>query len=200
MTRLLLLAALVAAAPTAFAQATFGLKAGLNVATIIPDNDEDLADRGAKLGFTGGVFAEVPVASGFSLQPEVLYTQKGVSRDEPNESIGVDYLEIPVLAKVALPVSEFLDLDVYAGPALAVKLQETFGMAETPRVLGGRVPVVMHLLSPARRPVQVTTDLASFWETGYFDVRKDLRGRYPKHPWPEDPLTATATARTKRRR
>lgn len=122
MTRLLLLAALVAAAPTAFAQATFGLKAGLNVATIIPDNDEDLADRGAKLGFTGGVFAEVPVASGFSLQPEVLYTQKGVSRDEPNESIGVDYLEIPVLAKVALPVSEFLDLDVYAGPALAVKL------------------------------------------------------------------------------
>ena len=83
---------------------------------------------------------------------------------------------------------------------LAVKLQETFGMADTPRVLGGRVPVVMHLLSPARRPVQVTTDLASFWREGYFDVRKDLRGRYPKHPWPEDPHTATATARTTRRR
>ena len=62
------------------------------------------------------------------------------------------------------------------------------------------MPVVMHLLSPARRPVQVTTDLASFWREGYFDVRKDLRGRYPKHPWPEDPTTATATARTTRRR
>ncbi|MEM6328419.1 MAG: ATP-dependent helicase HrpB [Bacteroidota bacterium] len=91
-----------------------------------------------------------------------------------------------------------LDYSDPEAPVLAVKLQETFGMAETPRVLGGRVPVVMHLLSPARRPVQVTTDLASFWQTGYFDVRKDLRGRYPKHPWPEDPLTAEATARTKR--
>ena len=85
-------------------------------------------------------------------------------------------------------------------PTLAVKLQETFGMTETPRVLGGRVPVVMALLSPARRPVQVTRDLASFWREGYFDVRKDLRGRYPKHPWPEDPTTAEATARTTRRR
>ena len=71
---------------------------------------------------------------------------------------------------------------------------------ETPRVLGGRLPVLMHLLSPAQRPVQVTADLASFWRDAYFDVRKDLRGRYPKHPWPEDPLTAPATARTKRRR
>ena len=93
-----------------------------------------------------------------------------------------------------------LDYSTPEAPVLAVKLQETFGMADTPRVLGGRVPVVMHLLSPARRPVQVTTDLASFWREGYFDVRKDLRGRYPKHPWPEDPTTATATARTTRRR
>ena len=106
----------------------------------------------------------------------------------------------PERLAVASGANVALDYSSPEAPALAVKLQETFGMAETPRVLGGRVPVVMHLLSPARRPVQVTTDLASFWETGYFDVRKDLRGRYPKHPWPEDPLTATATARTKRRR
>ena len=87
-----------------------------------------------------------------------------------------------------------------AAPVLAVRLQEVFGMQQTPRVLGGAVPVVMHLLSPAQRPVQVTADLASFWREGYFDVRKDLRGRYPKHAWPEDPLTAAPTARTKRRR
>jgi len=65
--------------------------------------------------------------------------------------------------------------------------------------VAGRVPLLVHLLSPARRPVQVTRDLAGFWQTSYFDVRKDLRGRYPKHPWPEDPASAVATARTKPR-
>ncbi|MEM9997546.1 MAG: ATP-dependent helicase HrpB [Bacteroidota bacterium] len=85
-------------------------------------------------------------------------------------------------------------------PVLAVKLQEVFGWTETPRLLDGTIPVTMHLLSPARRPVQVTQDLAGFWASSYFDVRKDLRGRYPKHPWPENPLEATPTARTKRRR
>ena len=85
-------------------------------------------------------------------------------------------------------------------PVLAVRLQEVFGLEETPRVLGGRMPVVVHLLSPAQRPVQVTTDLASFWRDAYFDVRKDMRGRYPKHHWPEDPLAATPTSRAKRRR
>ncbi|MGB8714328.1 MAG: ATP-dependent helicase C-terminal domain-containing protein, partial [Onishia taeanensis] len=86
-----------------------------------------------------------------------------------------------------------------AEPVLAVKLQELFGLAETPRIAGGRVPVLLHLLSPAGRPMQVTRDLASFWANGYFEVRKDMRGRYPKHPWPEDPWAARATARTKRR-
>jgi ATP-dependent helicase HrpB len=72
-------------------------------------------------------------------------------------------------------------------PILAVKLQELFGMADTPTVDGGRRPVLLHLLSPAGRPVQVTQDLRSFWNSSYFEVRRDLRGRYPKHPWPDDP-------------
>ena len=84
-------------------------------------------------------------------------------------------------------------------PVLALKLQEAFGWQATPTVVDGRVPVTLHLLSPARRPLQVTQDLRSFWLNGYSEVRKEMRGRYPKHPWPEDPLTAQATAYTKRR-
>jgi ATP-dependent helicase HrpB len=79
-------------------------------------------------------------------------------------------------------------------------LQEMFGLADTPRVAGGRVPLTLHLLSPAQRPVQVTRDLSGFWRTSYFDVRKDLRGRYPKHYWPDDPLVAEPTSRAKPRR
>jgi ATP-dependent helicase HrpB len=84
-------------------------------------------------------------------------------------------------------------------PALAVRLQELFGLTATPAVGGGRVPLTLHLLSPARRPVQVTRDLAGFWRTTYFDVRKDLKGRYPKHHWPDDPLAAEPTRHTQRR-
>ncbi len=85
-------------------------------------------------------------------------------------------------------------------PVLSVKLQEMFGLADTPRVAWGRVPVTLHLLSPARRPIQVTQDLRGFWEHTYPEVRKELRARYPKHPWPEDPWNAPPTARTKRRK
>jgi ATP-dependent helicase HrpB len=80
-----------------------------------------------------------------------------------------------------------------------VRLQEVFGWTETPRIAGGRVPLTLHLLSPAHRPVQVTRDLASFWRSGYFDVKKDLKGRYPKHSWPDDPLRAEPTRRAKPR-
>jgi ATP-dependent helicase HrpB len=86
-----------------------------------------------------------------------------------------------------------------AAPILAVKLQELFGLADTPRIAGGRVPLTLHLLSPAGRPIQVTQDLKSFWERTYPEVRKELKGRYPKHPWPEDPWTARATHRAKPR-
>lgn len=86
-----------------------------------------------------------------------------------------------------------IDYSEARAPVLAVRLQEVFGMTETPRIAAGRVPLTMHLLSPAGRPAQVTRDLASFWRDGYFQARKDLRGRYPKHYWPDDPLVAEAT-------
>jgi ATP-dependent helicase HrpB len=84
-------------------------------------------------------------------------------------------------------------------PVLAVKLQEMFGTAVSPTLADGRVPLVLHLLSPARHPLQVTADLATFWVNVYPQVRSEMRGRYPRHPWPDDPLTAVATAKTKRR-
>jgi len=99
-----------------------------------------------------------------------------------------------------VPSGSSIKLD-YSGeePVLAVKLQELFGQTDTPALINGRVPLLIHLLSPARRPVQVTRDLAGFWSSGYFEVRKDLRGRYPKHPWPDDPLQTPATRFTKKR-
>lgn len=84
-------------------------------------------------------------------------------------------------------------------PSLAVKLQELFGLADTPRVAGGRIGVTLHLLSPAQRPIQVTQDLRSFWERTYPEVKKELKGRYPRHPWPDDPWSAQPTHRAKPR-
>ena len=83
-------------------------------------------------------------------------------------------------------------------PVLALKLQEMFGCEDTPTISDGRVPLLVHLLSPAGRPLQVTQDLAGFWRGSYQDVRKEMRGRYPKHPWPENPLQAVPTASTHR--
>jgi ATP-dependent helicase HrpB len=102
---------------------------------------------------------------------------------------------------VAVPSGSRIAIDYGdpAAPVLAVRLQEMFGAADTPRLANGRVPLLLHLLSPARRPVQVTRDLASFWKNGYAAVRADLRGQYPKHFWPEDPLQAEPTARAKPR-
>ena len=102
---------------------------------------------------------------------------------------------------LAVPSGSRIPLD-YAGevPVLAVRLQEMFGCATTPAVAGGRVPVLLHLLSPARRPVQVTRDLASFWANAYRAVKADLKGQYPKHWWPDDPMQAEPTARAKPRK
>lgn len=88
-----------------------------------------------------------------------------------------------------------IDYSDPAAPVLAARLQELFGLRETPVIGYGRLPLVIHMLSPAMRPVQVTRDLAGFWRDGYFDVKKELKGRYPKHYWPDDPAAATATSR-----
>lgn len=103
-------------------------------------------------------------------------------------------LEQALPVSLVVPSGSAVDIDYTPehGPVLAVKLQEMFGLSDTPRLAQGRVALTLHLLSPARRPTAVTSDLASFWRQGYPEVRKDLRGRYPKHPWPEDPLTAPA--------
>ncbi|GAW67140.1 ATP-dependent helicase [Geoanaerobacter pelophilus] len=103
------------------------------------------------------------------------------------------HLKVPSGSRIAL------EYPAEGDPFLAVKLQEMFGLAETPRVARGRVPVVIHLLSPARRPIQVTSDLKSFWNGAYREVCKELKGRYPKHPWPDDPWNAPATRHVKKR-
>jgi ATP-dependent helicase HrpB len=108
------------------------------------------------------------------------------------DTVAPTHLEVASGSRIAVDYSD------PAQPVLAVRLQELFGETDTPTVGDGRVPVTLHLLSPARRPVQVTRDLAGFWRTSYFDVRKDLRGRYPKHAWPDDPLAAPPTRRTAR--
>ncbi|MEH6380034.1 ATP-dependent helicase C-terminal domain-containing protein, partial [Streptomyces sp. KLMMK] len=98
--------------------------------------------------------------------------------------------------RIQVPSGSRIRVDYGGGqPVLAVKLQELFGWQETPRLAGGRVPLLVHLLSPAGRPAAVTADLASFWRDGYRSVRAELRGRYPRHPWPEDPATASPTRR-----
>ena len=84
-------------------------------------------------------------------------------------------------------------------PVLAVKLQELFGLADTPRVADGRITVTLHLLSPGGKPLQVTQDLRGFWERTYPEVKKEMKGRYPRHPWPDDPWSAPATHRAKPR-
>ena len=113
---------------------------------------------------------------------------------------GHDRRELDRLAPASMKVPSGSEITIRyeeEGPFCEVRLQECFGMMETPKVADGRVPVVMRLLSPAQRPVQVTRDLANFWREGYPLVRKDMRGRYPKHYWPEDPFSATATRRVR---
>ncbi len=107
------------------------------------------------------------------------------------DTVAPTHLQVPSGRKAAV------DYTVDEGPVLAVKLQELFGLASSPTVCRGRQALLVHLLSPAGRPVAVTRDLQGFWQRGYPEVRKELRGRYPKHPWPDDPWNAPATHRTR---
>lgn len=112
----------------------------------------------------------------------------------------LQYIDKQAPETIAVPSGSSVRID-YSDPSqavLAVRLQEVFGLHETPTLLGGQCKVMMHLLSPARRPMQVTQDLSSFWKTAYHEIKKELRGKYKRHYWPDDPLTATATSKTKK--
>jgi len=109
------------------------------------------------------------------------------------DTVAPTHLQVPSGSQIRI---DYLD---QSAPAIAVRLQEVFGLDATPRIGGGRIPVTFKLLSPAQRPVQVTRDLASFWRGSYAEVRKDMRGRYPKHYWPENPLEAQPTRGVRRR-
>jgi ATP-dependent helicase HrpB len=110
------------------------------------------------------------------------------------EQLAPTHIQVPSGQRIPLDYSD------PAKPVLAVRLQEMFGLTDTPRVANGKVVVTLHLLSPAYRPVQVTADLASFWQHAYYEVKRDLQGRYPKHYWPDDPLMAAPTHRAKPRK
>jgi ATP-dependent helicase HrpB len=110
-------------------------------------------------------------------------------------ALAPETIEVPSGSKIR--IEYFMD---GRPPVLAVRLQEVFGLVDTPRINQGRTPVLMHLLSPGYKPVQVTQDLKNFWQTTYHEVRKELRIRYPKHSWPEDPWTAQAIRGALRRR
>ncbi|WP_240734845.1 ATP-dependent helicase HrpB [Hymenobacter sp. UV11] len=127
------------------------------------------------------------------LEPLLARLPGGWAQRQELDRLAPTHLEVPSGSHVAL------DYQDPAAPVLAVKLQELFGLTETPTVAGGRVPLLLHLLSPGGRPAQVTRDLRSFWEKGYFEVRKDLKGRYPRHPWPDEPMKHIPTKLTKKR-
>lgn len=116
-----------------------------------------------------------------------------VERHAPNRISVPSGLERPITYALDAESGEPLP------PVLAVKLQELFGLADTPRIAESRVPLTLHLLSPGGRPLQVTQDLRNFWQNTYAEVKKEMKGRYPRHPWPDDPWTATATHRAKPR-
>lgn len=113
---------------------------------------------------------------------------------------GQQQLEVLAPTRYQAPSGSEIRIDYCQGskPVLAVKLQEMFGEIDTPRIANGKIPLLVHLLSPARRPLQITEDLVHFWQNSYQAVKKDMKGRYPKHPWPDDPLTAQATRLTKK--
>jgi ATP-dependent helicase HrpB len=116
---------------------------------------------------------------------------------EALDRLAPTHIEVPSGSRIAVNYS---DCSPEHPPVLAVKLQEMFGCSTTPTIADGRVPLTLHLLSPAGRPLQVTQDLETFWRDVYPEVRKEMRGRYPKHPWPEDPLEAVPTRHTKHRK
>ena len=126
------------------------------------------------------------------LLADAFYNFVGMEKLMLLDKLAPERMEVPSSSRIRIDYS-------CDPPRLPVRLQEVFGMTETPMLAGGRVPLVMELLSPAMRPVQITSDLAHFWQNSYFLVRKEMRGRYPKHDWPENPLEVPAHRGVKRK-
>ena len=125
---------------------------------------------------------------------DVLWTMVPYDKQQEINRLAPTHIEVPTGSRIRLDYRQGAD-----APVLSVRLQECFGMAETPRVDGGKRRVLMELLSPGFKPVQLTQDLESFWQNAYFEVRKDMRRRYPKHSWPDNPLEAAAVKGVKRK-
>ena len=125
--------------------------------------------------------------------PEALRALLPWEQQRKLDQIAPTHLTVPTGTHIRI---DYLD---ESAPVVAVRLQEVFGLQTTPLIGGGRVPITFKLLSPAQRPVQVTRDLAGFWRGSYADVRKDMRGRYPRHYWPENPLEAAPTRGIRRK-
>ena len=122
----------------------------------------------------------------------ILLAQLSYDQQRRLDQLVPTHITVPSGSRIRVDYTQF-------PPVLAVRLQEMFGLADTPRIADGKIAVLLHLLSPAQRPVQITQDLAGFWQSSYHEVKKDLKGRYPKHHWPDNPLAAQATARAKRK-
>ncbi len=180
------------------------LRARINfIARVMSEKDTDTGTNGVKswpVVDDGAILAVLPAfVMGMSKWRDLERLDLFKVMDCLLAESGHDRRELDRLAPVRMEVPSGSHMLIhYEGdePTCEVRLQECFGMMDTPKVAGGRVPVVMTLLSPAQRPIQITKDLAGFWREGYHLVRKDMRGRYPKHYWPEDPFTAVATRKT----
>jgi len=123
---------------------------------------------------------------------EILHAQLPWEKQQTLNKLAPTHLKVPSGSSIRIDYTE-------SPPVLAVKLQEMFGCDQSPAVVAGKVPLLIHLLSPAGKPLQITQDLAGFWRSSYHEVKKEMKGLYPKHPWPDDPLVAIATRKTKNR-
>ena len=123
---------------------------------------------------------------------EILHALLPWDKQQILNTLAPTHLKVPSGSRIRIDYSQ-------SPPVLAVKLQEMFGCEQSPTIIGGKVSLLIHLLSPAGKPLQITQDLAGFWRSSYHEVKKEMKGRYPKHPWPDDPLVAIATRKTKKR-
>ncbi|WP_232531658.1 ATP-dependent RNA helicase [Microbacterium halophytorum] len=159
----------------------------------------DVADEALLAGLDEWLTPALPAAGGSLARVDTLAALRGLlpwPEAARLDDLAPERLPVPSGSAPRIAYPDPNDPD--ALPVVAVKLQEVFGLADTPRLVDGRVPVLFHLLSPGRQPLAVTSDLAGFWNGAYAEARKQMRGRYPKHPWPEDPWSAIATAKTNR--